>query len=246
MHNIAQAQLFEMSSATTTPTPTTTYPFTYTTWTNTSPSSFTKPTEFPSIFSFGPAVGCASKSANPSASAQPSNYPLNRPVDVSAGFCVISNAAEHNDHAFWDMYACCASEDISAIGSPLPCTAICKTKEGQTFHDLGWCLNERVDVVICSPPAEQRGNATDPDAASSSVGASQSTTGVASGTMSGSAGVSSTVSGSSSASASSASASSAVSTGAASTVGGVQGSTSKAGLVIFGLLALGSAAGMFV
>jgi hypothetical protein len=90
-------------------------------------------------------------------------------------------------------------------------------------------------VVVCSPPADQRGNATAPDTASSSVQASQSTASVASGTMSGSA------SGSASASSSIA-----VSTGAASAVGGVHDSSSKAGLVIFGLVALGSAAGIFL
>jgi hypothetical protein len=229
VHPIAQAQLFEMSSTTTTTTPTTTYPFTYTTFTNASP------TEFPSVFSFGSAVGCASNSVSPDRPPQPSNYPIDRAVGLDGG-CVISNAAEYNDHAFWDMYACCESGDWSAMGSPFTCTAFCRTKGGQNFQQLGECLSKRVDVVICSPPYDEIGkNTTDPDASSSgSVVASQSS---ASGTMSASA------SGSSSASAS---AIASKSTGAASAVGGVQGSSSKAGLVLFGIVALGSAAGMFL
>jgi hypothetical protein len=237
MHNIAQAQLFEMSSTISTTTPTTTYPFTYTTFTNASPSPFTKPTEFPSVFSFGSAVGCASNSVNPDTPPQPSNYPLDRPVGLDGG-CVINNAAEYNDHAFWDMYECCESKDMSAMGSPFTCTAFCKTKGGQTFQELGQCLSKRVDVVICSPPYDEIGkNATEPDASSSgSVMASQSS---ASGTTTASASESSS-------SSASASASSTVSTGAASTVGGVQASSSRAGLLIFGIAALGSAAGMFL
>jgi hypothetical protein len=237
MPNIAQAQLFEMSS---TATPTTTYPFTYTTFTNVSPSPFTKPTEFPSVFSFGSAVGCASNSVQSDTPAQPSNYPLGRSVGRSGG-CVISNDAEYNDHAFWDMYACCESKDFSAMGKPFPCTAMCLAKGGQSFQDLGECLSKRVDVVICSPPFEEIGNATESDAASSSVASSLLPSSSASGSASGSG----SVSGSASASASGSS-SSAVSAGAASAVGRVQGSSSKAALAIFGIVAFGSAAGMFL
>jgi hypothetical protein len=120
------------------------------------------------------------------------------------------------------------------MGSPFTCTAFCRTKVGQTFQELGECLSKRIDVVICSPPHDEIGkNATDPDVSSSgSVVASQSS---ASGTMS--------ASGSSSASGN---AGASKSTGAASAVGGVQGSSSKVGLVIFGIVALGSAAGMFL
>jgi hypothetical protein len=182
-------------------------------------------------------VGCASSSVSPDTRAQPSNYPLDQPVGRSGG-CVISNDAEVNDHAFWDLYACCTSQDLTAIGDPFPCTAMCKTTDGQSFLDLGECLSKRVEVVICSPPFDEIGrNSTESDASSSSGGVTQSTSSIVSATVSGSGTTSGGTSASGSASAS---------TGAANTVTGVQGSSSKAGLMIWGILALGSATGMFL
>lgn len=215
----------------TTTTPTTTYNYSYTTYTNASPSPFTKPTEFPSIFSYGPAVGCASNSVAPEQSAQPSSYPISRPEGRNGG-CVISNDADINDHAFWDMYACCSSNDSTALGSPFPCTASCSITDGQSFLDLGECLSKRVEIVICSPPFDQIDrNSTDPDAASSGSGSGTAAQSTPAGTMSESG---------------SASTSAADSTGAASAVGVTQGASSKAGLLLFGIMAFGSAAGMLL
>lgn len=234
-----QQQPFKMTSTITT-TPTTTYNYVYTTYTNASPSPFTKPTEFPSIFSYGPAVGCASNSAMPDTPAQPSNYPLGRPSGRDGG-CVISNDADFNDHAFWDMYACCSGNDSTAMGSPFPCTAMCSASDQQSFLELGECLSKRVDVVICTPPFDEISkNSTDPDTASSSSSAAQSSS---TGTMSESGGATASSSGDASASASS---SNADSTGAASAVGVTHGAFSKAGLAVFGIMALGSAAGMYL
>lgn len=215
----------------TTTTPTTTYNYSYTTYTNASPSPFTKPTEFPSIFSYGPAVGCASNSVAPEQSAQPSSYPISRPEGRNGG-CVISNDADVNDHAFWDMYACCSSNDSTALGSPFPCTASCSITDGQSFLDLGECLSKRVEIVICSPPFDQIDrNSTDPDAASSGSGSGTAAQSTPAGTM-GESG--------------SASTSAADSTGAASAVGVTQDASSKAGLLLFGIMAFGSAAGMLL
>ncbi|KAG9188287.1 hypothetical protein G6011_02210 [Alternaria panax] len=220
-----------MTSLTTT-TPTTTYNYIYTTYTNASPIPFTKPTEFPSVFSYGPAVGCASNSVAPEQSTQPSNHPIGRPEGLNGG-CVISNDADVNDHAFWDMYACCSSNDSTASGSPFPCTASCSTTDDQNFLELGECLSKRVEIVICKPPFDKiNRNLTDPDAASSSSSgtAAQSTS---TGTISESG-------------TASASASAADSTGAASAVGVIQSASSKGGLVLFAIMAFGSAAGMFL
>jgi hypothetical protein len=215
----------------TTTTPTTTYNYSYTTYTNASPSPFTKPTEFPSIFSYGPVVGCASNSVAPEQSAQPSSYPIGRPEGRNGG-CVISNDADINDHAFWDMYACCSSNDSTASGSPFPCTASCSITDGQSFLDLGECLSKRVEIVICSPPFDQIDrNSTDPDAASSGSGSGTAAQSTPAGTMSESG---------------SASTSAADSTGAASAVGVTQGASSKAGLLLFGIMAFGSTAGMLL
>jgi hypothetical protein len=215
----------------TTTTPTTTYNYSYTTYTNASPSPFTKPTEFPSIFSYGPAVGCASNSVAPEQSAQPSSYPIGRPEGRNGG-CVISNDADINDHAFWDMYACFSTNDSTASGSPFPCTASCSITDGQSFLDLGECLSKRVEIVICSPPFDQIDrNSTDPDAASSGSGSGTAAQSTPAGTMSESG---------------SASTSAADSTGAASAVGVTQGASSKAGLLLFGIMAFGSAAGMLL
>jgi hypothetical protein len=238
-----QQQLFKMTSTITT-TPTTTYNYVYTTYTNASPSPFTKPTEMPSMFSYGPAPGCASNSVMPDTPAQPSNYPLGRPSGRDGG-CVISNDMEFNDHAFWDMYACCSSNDSSAMGSPFPCTASCSTTDGQSFLELGECLSKRVDVVICSPPFDQiNRNLTDPEGASSSgSGSGSMSQSTSSGMMSESGSAAASTGGDASASGSP---SSVDSTGAASAVGVTHGASSKAGLVVFGIMALGSAAGMFL
>ena len=73
------------------PTPKTTYTFTYLTVTNTAFQPFTTPTATPTIHSFAPADSCPSIS----------EHPLGL-----KGSCVISNAKNVSDHAFYDLYAC--------------------------------------------------------------------------------------------------------------------------------------------
>jgi len=208
---------------------TTTYSFTYTTFSNPTPVAFTKPTEFPSIFSFGSAVGCSSNTASATASAVPSNAPLDHPNGRDAA-CVISNDAEINDHAFWDLYACCKGGDMNAFGSPRLCTAQCKPKDGQTWQELGECLSKKVEVVVCKPAYAEIPTEAGQSASRSHSGSSIQSTTPASGTTSGS------VSGPGQSSR----------TGGAASTFPVQATTSKAALVIFGILTLGSAAGMLL
>lgn len=217
-----QQQPFVMASSTTAAAATTTYPFTYTTFSNPSPAPFTKPSTIPSIFSFGSALNCASNSIAPSASAQPSNAPIDRPLGLE-GACVISNAAEVNDHAFWDLYACCKGLDITAFGSPGTCTAQCRAEDGQTWQELGECLSKRVEIVVCKPQFSEIGRNNTQQ--SSVSGAQSSPTRAASGASSGVL---------------------QASTGGASSLDAAHATFSKAGLVVFGILALGSAAGMFL
>lgn len=127
------------------------------------------------------------------------------------------------------------------MGSPFPCTAMCSASDEQSFLELGECLSKRVDVVICTPPFDEISkNSTDPDTASSSGSMAQSSS---AGTMSESGSATASSSGDASASGSP---SNADSTGAASAVGVTHGAFSKAGLAVFGIMALGSAAGMFL
>ena len=240
MHNqhyihIANPSTMSSSSPATTAisAPTTTYPFTYTTYTNASPQPFTKPTIIPSLFSFGSALSCTANTPSTSVPSPTSSAPLDPPLGLTAA-CVISNAAETNEHAFWDLYACCDGGDMTAFGSPFPCTAQCSVGEGKKWQDVGECLSKRVGVVVCKPRFEEIGNAT----ASSSGGGSASAS--ASASSSGGARTSGSGSGAS------ASSSSSVATGAASKGGVVHTTTSKAGLVLFGLLAVGSAVGMLL
>lgn len=205
---------------------TTTYSFTYTTFTNPTPVAFTKPTEFPSIFSFGSAVGCSSNTASATATATaspavpvPSNAPLDHPLGLEAA-CVISNDAAINDHAFWDLYTCCKGADMVAFGSPMPCTAQCKPKDGQTWQELGECLSKKVEVVVCKPAYAEIPRASTSQSASNSH--AHSTVPWAG------------------------SASSPGHSGGATSAFSAQATSSKAALVVFGILALGSAAGMLL
>jgi hypothetical protein len=213
-------------------TPTTTYPFTYTTYSTSLPSSkFSTPTIVPSIFSWGAAASC---SANSMSRPQPSNFPIDRPSGLDAA-CVISNAREVNDHAFWDLYACCKSLRMTASGSPNVCTAQCTAGNGQTWQELGDCLSKRVEVVVCRPAFIEIGrNQTEGSGVSSSVSASQTKSSTSSGV------------GSASASGSGAQVSGSQSTGAGSAVGVVHVVGSKAGVALFVVLAFGSFAGMML
>lgn len=117
---------------------------------------------------------------------------------------------------------------MDVMGDPMLCTAQCTPQDGQTWEDLGECLSKRVEVVVCKPDQAEIATGA-PQQASGSAAPS---TASASGTQSGSASASgpAQVSG----------------TSAATSVHAVQANTSKAGLVIFGILALGSAVGMFL
>jgi hypothetical protein len=110
---------------------------------------------------------------------------------------------------------------MSTLGTPLPCTSVCYASDQLSFLELGECLSKRVKVVVCSPPENERG---EPKSSSSS---SATKTNIA------------TSSGSSQATVTAAK-------GAASTVAGGQSVASKAGLVVFGLMAFVSAAGMLL
>lgn len=212
---------------------TTTYPFTYTTFTNTAPQPFTKPTVFPTgIFSFGPVMSCASNSATASPTA--SAVPVDMVQGTGAG-CVISNAQEVSNHAFWDLYDCCKSRNITAIGKPFPCSAQCLASNGQTWQDLGKCLSQRNAIVVCKPDNSEIGSVVS-SAASASASKAASSGGVAgSGTSAGGA-----------ASATGGAAQPSKQSAGASSLDVTHATVSKAGLFVFGLVALTSAAGMFL
>ena len=223
--------------ATPSPTPTTTYPFRVSTYTNASPSP---PSSYPTTYTettwrqpTSAATKCASATQYPQ---------LEGPVGLEAG-CVISNAEEVNKNAFWDMYACCPGHGIESYGYSYSgdeksdagmCMVQCRIKdeESTTWQQVGECLQKRVKEVVCAPRYEETSsNDTDTngdaEASSSSV------------LVSGSASVAT------SNGAQTGSVSASASTGAAprgvTHVGSV-----KVGLFTFGLLALGSAAGMFL
>ena len=219
------------------PTPTTAYPFRVSTYTNASPSP---PSSYPTTYTettwrqpTSAATKCASATQYPQ---------LEGPVGLEAG-CVISNAEEVNKNAFWDMYACCPGHGIESYGYSYSgdeksdagmCMVQCRIKdeESTTWQQVGECLQKRVKEVVCAPRYEETSsNDTDTngdaEASSSSV------------LVSGSASVAT------SNGAQTGSVSASASTGAAprgvTHVGSV-----KVGLFTFGLLALGSAAGMFL
>lgn len=151
---------------------------------------------------------------------------------------MISNDVTVNDHAFWDLYACCKGSNLNAFGYPNLCSAQCIVDEGQSWQEVGECLSKRVDVVICKPREEEIRKPT----SSSEAGGSQSrTSSAASASGSGSAAAGSSASGSGSGSASVPPA-----TGAGNVVGVVHVGGSKVGVVLFAMMAVGSFAGMML
>jgi hypothetical protein len=185
----------------------------YTTFSTSLPSSkFSTPTLVPSIFSWGPALSCAS--------ASPSNFPLQRPTDRGAA-CAISNARAVNDHAFWDLYACCKGTNLTAIGDA--CTGVCRVGQGQTAKEVGECLAKRVEVVVCKLGEGEAASAWSSSVASSTGGSIGSATRAAS-----------------------ASAAASQSASAGNAVGVVNVAHSKAGAVVFGMLAMGAFSGMIL
>src|SRR5690242_17733171 len=206
---------------------TTTYPFRVTTYTNPSPvSAASYPTTYTDTTWLPPVSAdthCASASAYPSVSG---------PRGLQAA-CVISNAADINPNAFWDVYECCPGHDMSSYGygvsgdeisNPGICMMQCTIGEGSTWQQVGECLQKRVKEVVCAPEFDKRS----PRASRRST-----TAGVT---------VSATRPGGDGAS----SATGAASTGAAASVDVVHANSSKLALFAFGLLALGSAVGMFL
>ena len=151
--------------------------------------------------------------------------------------CVISNAAEINPNAFWDVYACCPGHDLSSYGyvvhegetgSPGICMMQCSIGDDEdvTWQQVGECLQKRVREVVCVPRFEERShNYTDAETGGAGT-VSTTRTAVAS-----SASLSPTK---------------AASAGAAASLDGVRVGSWKRGLVAFALLAVGSAAGMFL
>ena len=116
---------------------------------------------------------------------------------------------------------------MTAFGSSGTCTAQCKAEDGQTWQELGECLSKRVEVVVCKPEFAEIGRNESQASGSASASASVSVSGSGSATGSGVA---------------------QQSTGAAAstTVGVVHATVSKAGIVVFAILAFGSAAGMLL
>jgi hypothetical protein len=149
---------------------------------------------------------------------------------------MISNDRNINPHAFWDLYACCKGLNITASGIDITtdnhfnaCTAECSVGDEQTWQNLGECLSKRVEVVVCQPRFSEVGRND------TSEGTRSRTTGQ-SGT-----GVSGSGSGSMSATAQVSPSTGAGNMNAVAHVGG-----SKAGAVMFVLLAMGSFAGMML
>ena len=213
---------------------TTTFPYTYTTFTNTSPTSFTTPSAIPSVFPWGPVPSFACSAPSSAPSDAPPALPSN-----TAGSCAISNVETVNAHAFWDMYECCKSGKMSTVGTPLPCTAVCYTADEQSFLELGECLSKRVKMVVCSPPEGQRGEAKSEGSSS----ASASSAGSSSATASKTAEVS-RITGTGTPTSTSSSTPTQAASKASKLAG--QGAVSKAGLVVFGVLAVTSAVGLLV
>lgn len=225
---------------TTRATPTTTYPFRVTTYTNPSPST---QSSYPTTYTdttFLPRI-----SADPlCASAR--DYPkIQGPYGLKAA-CVISNAADINPNAFWDVYECCPQHDMSAYGysvtggdegQPGICMMQCSLDDGDaaTWQQVGECLQKRVKSVVCAPKYEER------DRNNTRISTSAAVSTQVAGTISATRpGASSAVSGTGQ------SASAAGSTGAAASLDVMHTGTSKVGMFAFLLLAVGSAAGMFL
>ncbi|KAH6637962.1 hypothetical protein C7974DRAFT_451166 [Boeremia exigua] len=219
---------------TTRPAPTTTYTYYETTYTNLSPITLSSyPTTYTDTTWLPPITAdtlCASATAYPS---------IEGPLGLKAG-CVISNAAEINPNAFWDVYDCCPGHDLSSYGyssrgdeesSPGICMMQCIINDDTTtWQQVGECLQKRVKEVVCAPKYEERDhNATYPGAEESSLASVTVST-----TQPGGAGDASR------------SASAAGSTGAAAIHDAVHASTSRLGLFAFSVLAVASAVGIFL
>jgi len=129
---------------------------------------------------------------------------------------------------------------MGVLGMPLPCTAVCEVEDGdeQGLRRVGECLSKRVGVVVCSDRKGGNGTESDGSSSGSSSSSSAGQTSTSSRAASGTASLSAS---------SSAGATPSASTGGTSKgFGGQKGEVSKAGLMVFGVLALGSAVGMLM
>ncbi|KAJ4989196.1 hypothetical protein SVAN01_05275 [Stagonosporopsis vannaccii] len=210
---------------------TTTYPFYATTYTNPSPSA---PSSYPTTYTDTTWLPPTSADTHcVSATAYPS---VRGPQGLKAA-CVISNAADINPNAFWDVYECCPGHDLSAYGysytgDETPNPGICMMQctigdDGTTWQQVGECLQKRAKEVVCAPRFEERSyNDTLASGSSTRPGVT----------------VQATRPGGNSASSATATAS----TAAATSVDIVHLNCSKLALFAFGLLTLGSAAGLFL
>lgn len=216
--------------ATTSSTPTTTYSFAVTTYTNASPST---PSSYPTTYtdsSWLPPITADTQCASATA------YPrIQGPMGLQAA-CAISNAAEINPNAFWDVYECCPGHGIESYGysfgrgevsSPGICMMQCRIPDNATttWQQVGECLQKRVKEVVCMPIYEERFHSDTPVSTGST-----SPLNPASPTKTGESG----------------SASAARSTGAAASIDIVHVGGSRLGLAAFALLAVGSVMGIYL
>lgn len=227
-------------SSTSDAAPTTTYPFYETTYINPSPSTITP---YPTTYT--DTTWLPHISADPLCTSARSYPSIEGPLGLQPA-CVISNAANINPNAFWDVYECCPGHDMSAYGysvtggdggQPGICMMQCYVDEslGMTWQEVGECLQKRVKEVICMPEYEERNDTV-------RTGSVEGT-----GTAQVGGSISATLpTASSAASGIGQSASVAGSTGAAPSLDVVHASSSKTGMFALLLLAVGSAAGMFL
>jgi hypothetical protein len=207
--------------------PTTTYPFSFTTAGFSGTASyafqlpFTTPTASPTVIPFEVADNCCSRW---------SQYPAN-PIGLNAS-CSISLSRCDNPHAFWDLYTCCNGaepQQLSRYDNQDKCAGTCQAV-GQTWQELMSCLTKRAAVVVCKPDSEEIGAIP-----SSSPVVWQSTNTQSQSTSTGGLGDQTATH-----------VPAEISTGAASSVDVVDVRVSKAAVALFAVLAVGSAAGMFI
>ena len=145
--------------------------------------------------------------------------------------CAVSNDGCSNIYPFWDLYACCNGAEI--VPYDFSCMAQCDAV-GQTFEDLMTCLRKRgLGIVVCKPADKEIAASAQWEVWLSGPTRPPMTPTTGSGFPGRETARTHGVSVSRS-------------TGAASTVDVVHVQSSKVGIVILALLALGSAVGMLL
>lgn len=214
-------------SVQTTVIPTKTYPFSFTTAGFSGTASyafelpFTTPTAPPTVIPFEVSANCCSRWGQ---------YPAS-PIGLNAS-CSISLAKCDNPHAFWDLYTCCNGAELQQFASDesqTKCAGTCQAI-GQTWQELMSCLTKRAAIVVCKPDSEEIGAipSSSPVVWHSTGTQSQSTS---TWDLGDETAIHVPVE---------------ISTGAANSVNVVHVRVSKAGVALFAMLAVGSAAGMFL